>query len=69
MKVKKNQIVHASLGSLVNALYESLPKRIRNTSLGTTVVCLALNDLRARRVLTAEALGLRQALVDSGGEA
>lgn len=56
MKVKKNQAVNSSFGSLVNALYESLPREIRNTPRGTALVCLALVDLRARRVLTAKTL-------------
>ena len=56
MKVKKDQTVSSSFGTLVNALYESLPRKIRNTLAGTTLVYLALADLRARGVLTAETL-------------
>lgn len=56
MKVNKNQAVNSSFGSLVNALYESLPRKIRDTPRGTALVCLALADLRARRVLTAKTL-------------
>lgn len=61
MKTKKDRSeVKSSFGNLVNALYESLPKKIRNTPKGTALVCLALADMRERRVLFTR--GLRPAV-------
>ena len=52
MKITKrtNETVRSSFGSLVHALYESLPRKIRNTPKGAALVCIALVDLRARRI-------------------
>lgn len=41
----------ASFGNLVHALYESLPRKIRNTRKGTALVYLALLDMRDRKLL------------------
>lgn len=61
MKTKKNKTeVKSSFGNLVNALYESLPRKIRDTPKGTALVFLALADMRERRMLFTR--GLRPAV-------
>lgn len=51
IKTRTNEVVRSSFGNLIHALYESLPRKIRNTPKGAALVCIALVDLRARRVL------------------
>lgn len=44
---KSSRKISALLGSLIEALYDSVPKRIRNAEHKTLLVALALKDLQS----------------------
>jgi hypothetical protein len=47
-KKTQTEVVQASVGSLIEALYDAVPKTIRNAQHKTLLVVLALKDLQTK---------------------